>query len=673
MRGERRESGAAGVTSTAGVFVGRGRELAALSAALADSRVVTVVGPGGVGKSRSARRLLERADPGRAVVWAELSGLPDASGLVDAVAAACGLADHTAREPTEALCAWLAHRSPLLVLDSCEHLVPEVRALTADLLTASPGLSVLATSREPLGVPGEHVLELPPLRPEEALELFLGRAAVAASGLPRNRPPALLEAARDICRHLQGIPLTLELAAAQLTRHTPQDLAARLRRHIDPLTSDTLRDPRRHQSLRTTIGWSHELCEPAERLLWARLSVFAGPFDEADARAVCSDEALPAAGVAAALDGLVAKSVVQKAGREHTLLDTVREYGGTWLHRLGQHDVVRRRHAAHFHRLARQADQGWLSPDQGSWYQRLRARHRDLCAALDFLLRTEPGQALDMAARVAFFWGCCGRLHEAQSYLQRALNSPRPHDTDLARPRWALGVVLLLRGEHDHAHRIALACQAAAMGSGDGREDLDGRLDAAYLLGISHLMAGRPLAARIVTDNALDGLPGTPFDSAATLRCHLARTFALTATGLRHEARAAAEELREGCAALGEHWTRSYADYQLSLISLIEDRPASAARHARAMLAAKHRLGDSFGTALGLDLLAAAHAADGDPVRAARTSGACQTLWQSVGHPQRGTPELAPLRAECERRARARLGDDAYEAAYQEGMRDGWA
>ncbi|MFD8637217.1 ATP-binding protein [Streptomyces sp. NPDC059533] len=656
----------------AAVFVGRGRELAALRTALAGSRVVTVVGPGGVGKSRSARHLLEQADPGRAFVWVELSRLPDASGLVDAVAAACGLADHTSREPTEALCAWLAHRGPLLVLDSCEHLVPEVRALAAQLLTASPGLSVLATSREPLGVPGEHVVELPPLRSEEALELFLSRAAVAAAWPPRNRPPALLEVARDICRHLQGIPLTLELAAAQLTLHAPQDLAARLRRHIDPLASDTPRDPRRHQSLRTTIGWSHELCEPAERLLWARLSVFAGPFDEADARAVCSDEALPAAGVTAALDALVAKSVVRKAGQEHTVLDTVREYGGMWLGRLGQRDGIRRRHAAHFHHLVRQADQGWLSSDQGSWYQRLRARHRDLCAALDFQLRTEPAQALDMAARVAFFWSCCGRLHEAQTYLQRALNSPRPDGTDIARPRWALGVVLLLRGEHEHAHRIALACQAFEMAPGDGHDDRDRRLDAAYLLGISHLMAGRPLAARIVTDNVLDGLPGTPFDSAARLRCHLARTFALTATGLRHEARAAAEELREGCVALGEYWTRSYADYQLSLISLIEDRPASAARHARSMLAAKHRLGDSFGTALGLDLLAAAHAADGDPVQAARTSGAGHTLWQSVGHPQRGTPELAPLRAESERRARARLGDDAYEAAYQEGVRGTW-
>ncbi|MFE2326152.1 hypothetical protein ACFXD5_19855, partial [Streptomyces sp. NPDC059385] len=185
MRGDRRESGAAEVTGAAGVFVRRGREPAALRTTLAGSRVVTVVGPGGVGKSRSARHLLERTDAGRAVVWAELSRLPDASGLVDAVVAACGLADHTAREPTEALCAWPARRSLLLVLDSCEHLIPEVRALAADLLTVSPGLSVLATCREPLGIPGEHVVELPPLRPEEALALFLSRGA-AGGGAARG-------------------------------------------------------------------------------------------------------------------------------------------------------------------------------------------------------------------------------------------------------------------------------------------------------------------------------------------------------------------------------------------------------------------------------------------------------------------------------------------------------
>lgn len=662
------------------MFVGRGRELAGLRTALAGSRVVTVAGPGGVGKSRTARQLLEQAGSGRPVAWAELSRLPDASRLADAVAAACGLADHTSREPAEALCSWLADRRLLLVLDSCEHLVPEVRALAADLLTVSPGLSVLATSREPLSLPGEHVVELAPLSPDAALELFLSRAAAVAPRLPHPWPPSLLRVARDICRRLQGVPLTLELAAAQLTHHSPEELAARLRRHIDPLTSGAPRDPRRHQSLRTTIGWSHELCEPAERLLWARLSVFAGPFDADDARAACSDEELPPDRVPAVLDALVAKSVVRRVGREHLVLDTVREYGGTWLGRLGGREAVRRSHAAHFHRLARLAEESWLSSGQDGWYQRLGSRHRDLCAALDFLLRTRPDRALDMAARVAFFWACCGRLNEAQSYLQRALNAPRPDSSGLARARWALGVVLLLRGEPDHAHRLALACQAAATapgaddyGNGGHDDHRDRRLDAAYLLGLSHLMAGRPLAARIVTENALDGLPGTPFDSAATLRCHLARTFALTATGLHHQARVAAEELREGCAARGEYWTRSYADYQLALLSLIEDRPAAAAAHARSMLAAKQRLGDSFGTALGLDLLAAAHAADGDPVRAARTSGAGQTLWQSVGHPQRGTPELAPLRAECERRARAGLGDDAYEAAYQEGVRGGWS
>ncbi|MEV7415648.1 AAA family ATPase [Streptomyces sp. NPDC089919] len=656
---------------TSGVFVGRQCELDLVVAAAKGSRLVTVVGPGGTGKSRLVSRYLERyapVPPG-AVHWAELSSLPEGTSLATVVAGAFGLADHTAREPMDALCAWLGGRRLLLVLDSCEHVSGEAAALVADLLTVAPGLSVVATSRRALGLPAEYVVPLGPLGHDDALELFARRAAVADQGLALPWPAERVGVAREICHRLQGIPLTLELAAAQLGHLSMEELALRLRRRVDPLTANRPHGPRRHRSLRTAIGWSHEGCEPGERLLWARLSVFQGRFEEADARAVCAGGPLDPDGVSAALDGLAAKSVVRRRGTDHSMLDTVREYGDMWLGHIGERHTLRIRHAAHFGSLVRQAEEGWLGPEQGAWYQRLRDHHRDLCAALDFLLRTDPDQALAVAAGAAFFWACCGHLREANDYLAQALSSAsRPGEALATRARWALGVVLLLRGEEGAARDLAIAGEAAAMVA-HGPRNADQTLDAAYLLGLCHLVAGRPLAARIVTENALEALPGGAFTSAARLRCHLARVFALTATGLRAEARSEAEALRSGCIEIGEQWARSYLDYQLSLIALLDDDPSGAAVYARSMLEAKNHLGDSFGAALGLDLLAAAHAAGGDAAASARAAGAGYTLWQMVGHPQRGTPELGPLREEGERMARGRLGDDSYDLAFDEGAR----
>lgn len=468
-----------------------------------------------------------------------------------------------------------------------------------------------------------------------------------------------------------------------MTDHTVEELADRLARRIGALATGRPVQPPRHRALRTAIGWSHEWCEPRERLLWLRLSVFGGPFDEAAARAVCSAAPLAEADVPPLLAALVAKSVVRRGGDgSYRMLDTIREYGAMWLAEVGEQDVLRTRHAAHFLALVRRAERDWLGPGQRAGYRRVGAAHGDVCAALDFYLATAPARALDMAGRVGFFWACCGYLHAARAYLERALAAARPEKVTRAvrvRALWALGVTLLLQGEKDAAHRLAVGCEALVMTPGDGgpADPPDGEpalaLDAAYLLGLSHLLAGRPLAARIVAENALGAAPGTPFDSPARLRCHLVRVFALTGMGLFTDARAEAELLRSGCAAREEYWTRAYADYQLSLICLLESRPAESAAHARAMLESKRELGDSFGTALGLDLLAAARAAQGDGVGAARAYGTGHAYWQAVGHPQRGTPELKAVREEYERTARGALGDRAYEAAFLEGVRHGHA
>ncbi|WP_327169415.1 ATP-binding protein [Streptomyces subrutilus] len=672
-----------------GSFVGRGPELALLEKALAEDRLITVTGPGGVGKTSLVRRALERAAGTdgpfpEGTHWAELSPLPDDRLFVATVADALDLADHTSRTLAEAVREWIGRRRLLLVLDCCEHLMPAVRTLVRDLLAAAPHLVLLLTSRQPLGTETERVLEIGPLpHPAgggEALALFTDRAAAAAPG---RRPPwsgEQLTAARAVCERLEGVPLALELAAAQLTDHSVEELADRLARRIGSLSTPHPLQPPRHRALRTAIGWSHEWCEPHERLLWLRLSVFGGPFDEDAARAVCSAPPLTTNDVPGLLAALTAKSVVRRApDGTYRMLDTIREYGAMWLAEIGEGDALRSRHAAYFRGLVRIAEDEWLGPAQRDAYRRVETAHGDVCAALDHYQATAPARALDLAGRVGFFWACCGHLHAARHYLERALAGTRPEEVDRAgrgRALWALGVTLLLQGEKELGHQIAVGCEALAGEggpAGGGERELRPALDAAYLLGLSHLLAGRPLAARIVADNALEARPAPPFASGPRLRCHLVRVFAQTGMGLFDEARAEATALREGCAERGEYWTRAYADYQLALISLLEGRAAEAAGHAGAMLESKRELGDSFGTALGLDLLAAARGAAGEEEAAVRAYGTAHAYWQSVGHPQRGTPELAPVRERFERGARDVLGDLAYEEAFRAGVRHGHA
>lgn len=719
-------------------FVGRRAELARLETALATRRMTTLIGPGGVGKTRlalrAARAAADRYPDG--AWWADLSPLYDDALLLPTVSDAVGLADHTLRMPVEALCEWLSDKRLLLVLDSAEHLRAPCSHLLAELLTTSPGLTVLVTSRQPLGTRGEHAVRIQPLPVDgapDALQLFEDRLR---AGDPRAGldAPGDRAAAADICRRLEGIPLAIELAAAGIGRHTVAQLATRIGTRFDApvdaedLTAsrlDLLADdslwPRRHRTLRTTIGWSHELCTPLERLLWARLTVLRTDFDEETAREVCTGGPLTPHDVDRALQGLVAQSVVQRDGTRYRMLDTLREYGRMWLAELGEERAAADRHAKSFLGLARRAHEGWTGPDQITWYHTVADAHLDLCAALDHLLAHDVAGAQEMAGRVGFFWACCGHLSEARGYAQRALDAGPVEGPHRTRLQWVLGVAALLQGDFATAEKYGALCTAIALYDHDD----EGMLGATYLSGLTQLMNGEPAAAleaaeRVLrmtetappdggpegrrataTDTARDpaasgpgayepgaceptasesgasestasepGGDSAPLESAHRLRCRLITVFALTALGRLAESGRAAAALRRSCERGGEYWTRSYADYQLALIALLQGRPEASAVHARAMLAGKHRLRDSFGIALGLDILAAAIAAQGAGAQAARVYGTGHAYWRMVGHPQRGTPELGPVRETCELQARAAVGDEAYQRAFERGQAD---
>jgi predicted ATPase len=333
-------------------FVGRQAELAEAMRRLRRSRLVTFTGAGGVGKTRLARRALGEAHeiPVDLTVLVDLEPLEDPEALPHAVARSLGLAEDPARCAIGAMAEWFRRRRVLLVLDTCDHLAGAAGELATALLRAVPALRVVATGRQALGVPGEHVYVVPPMRPGDAVALLRDRAAAAAD---------LTEAdAAELCEALDNVPLAVELAARGLRGRSPRALADALRdggELPDDLAWDPPADggpgderPMRHRGMRAAIGWSHGLCEPRERLLWARMSVFGADFDLEAAEYVCAGGPLPAEAVLDTIGGLVEKSVLSAVGHgrgvRYRASRGVRRFGAEWLDLLGERDAVRRRH-----------------------------------------------------------------------------------------------------------------------------------------------------------------------------------------------------------------------------------------------------------------------------------------------------------------------------------------
>ncbi|MFG3585616.1 ATP-binding protein [Streptomyces sp. NPDC047990] len=649
-------------------FVGRDSELDAVRTALTRRRAVTLTGGGGVGKSRLALRVAEQVRDLYAdgVWWIDLSNLYDDRLFTATVCDAVDLLDHNPRTPIEALREWLTGQQVLLVFDCCERVLASCRSLVSELLLVAPRSTVLATSRKPLGVQDEHRIDVAPLSTEDgggdAVRLFRARCATAAPELALDTP-ASTAAVTAICRRLEGIPLAVELACARLRESSLTEIAERLGSRLETLVDETAW-PKRHRALRTAIGWSHELCSPLERLLWARLSVFRGPVEVADAESVCAGGPLAAHDIPRLLDRLADQSVLQRVDTRYRMLDTLCEYGAMWLTELGEETTLVRLHAAHFATMLAEAEAGWLSGQQVAWYARISASHADIRAALDHLIDQDGEAAVEMAGRTGLFWPCCGHLHESRDYLERALALDTPKGPSRTRALWALGITLTLQGDHATALRVGEDCADAAREDGTPQS----ALFAAHTLGLTHLMAGRPQAAYDVSDHALITRGTSPPSGAPQLCCMVIRTFAHSALGRLAEAYEAAIGLRRLSIRYGEHWARSYAFHQLAYIDLLQGRAHDAELHARAMLTSKHNLNDNLGIALALDLLTGANAAQGNGIGAARTSGTGNSYWRMLGHPNRGTPELAEVRDQWELQARTAAGDDAYDRAFRDAL-----
>ena len=464
-------------------FVGRRTELAETKQLLGASRLVTLTGIGGVGKTRLALRVA--AETHRAFadgVWLiELGELHDTHRLAAATAGALGF-DLTSTTCTlDDLVVLLRPLKLLLVLDNCEHLIAGIAAAADGLLRGCPHLKILATSREPLGLGGEVVLPVRPLtvpdpsRPcsirglpsYEAIMLFTERAGAAIPGFDVTEDNKDIVA--RICQRLDGLPLLIELAAARLRSMSPRQFLHRLSERHRLLTMGTRGAPARHQSLRACIDWSHDLCTPRERNVWGRLSVFAGVFDLGAAEAICAGELTPSE-LADAVTALVDKSILipeRSSGVvRYRLLETLRDYGREHLQESGDCQTQQRRHRDWFTQLALKADSDWHSPRQAEWIHCLDREYANLCAAMTFGM-SDPSSApftLRIANALRRYWISRGLLNEGRHWLRhaRACQIERPsrgHVTALS----AEGLLAGLQGEiTDFVALVAQARDCAA-------------------------------------------------------------------------------------------------------------------------------------------------------------------------------------------------------------------
>ncbi|MGH8932702.1 MAG: ATP-binding protein, partial [Egibacteraceae bacterium] len=685
-------------------FIGRGEEIAQLQQLMASSRLVTMVGAGGTGKTRlalqTAAELTAEFSDG---VWlVDLAPVRDPARVPLALAASLKVRDEPGLPMIDTLADYLRHAQVLIVLDNCEHLVEACAELAAALLRACPGVRVLATSQEALAVPGEVAWLLPPLSAASALALFADRAASAGFRPSRDTEPYVAQ----ICRHLDGIPLAIELAAARLKTLSVRQIAERLDDRFQLLSQVTRGAPARHRTLSAMVNWSYDLLGERERMLFDRLSVFAGGFtlDAIEAVGTLGDDTVDVLG------RLVDKSFVLRADggsglARYRLLETLRQYGHQRLEQRGEMDEVRSRHAAYYLALAEETAPHLVGqaagPDSGVWLDRLDAERANLRAALAWAfdggdvtagLRTtlagwwlwnlrgpygegrqliqaalEHGDEATPPVRIGLLFGAgflaaaqCD-FEEAAAVGQQCLALARRHGDDrhVALASYVLGATAWVCGDGEHGRRLLKEAVVITRRLGD-RWTLAMALALLSRVTVDH---GDPQQGAILSDDSvrLAREVGEPF------AIGMALGFRAEVACLRQEdelAATLADQALVSCLAVG------YAPGILlarSILAVAAERRGDVERAAGLLLEcliACRQIRCRRGTAMCLEALARVAAGD-QPVAAARLLGAADALRAEIG-----APVLAAERADHARHVasvRSALGAEAFAAAWAAG------
>jgi predicted ATPase/DNA-binding CsgD family transcriptional regulator len=681
-------------------FVGRKAELARLSGLLATARLVTITGPAGVGKTRvglrAAARAASRYPDG---VWfVELSSLPDPALLASAVAHSLSLDERDDAGQFAAVLDHLRTRRVLLLLDTCEHVIDACAAFAEAVLREAPGVTLLATSRQPLDVPGEHAFPVSPLPvPDQdaaagplagtdlagmgdAIELFAQRAAAAVPSFRLtvgNRPDVI-----RLCRRLDGIPLAIELAAVRLRALPLPELSERLENRFKVLTGGRRGVVPRHQTLRTAIEWSYDLCTPSERALWARLSVFAGTFDVAAAEEICAGPGVTRSEIVETLIGLTDKSVVLREGPRYRLLHTLREFGAGQLAADGQEAEYRQRHLSRYLALARDFRDHLLDDDQLARIHRLRREHADIGAALERALGSQAGpfgergcggngsegnrlerDGAELVTALFAYWVIAGQLQQGRYWLDRILDRFPRMSAERAEALVIRGYLGGFCGDIREAANDTSEGILLARHLGVAPAEARGYL----FLNMVQTFAGwhaEAAAAGAEAERQLKKLDDRT--GLALLDVHMAHLYQLT--GHPHEA---IKRCQQGLRHVGdshELWLHGYL-YTVGALAYFQ-QPGKEARCADAAakgLRAMHELRDVIGTAYALEVLAWLAAGAGRFERAAWLAGAADPLWERAGKRLSGTAILEELHDRAVAAARDGLSEERFSTLRAQG------
>ncbi|TCK25889.1 ATP-binding protein [Pseudonocardia endophytica] len=673
-----------GLPSSLTTFVGREQEVATVRRAL-DDRLVTLVGPGGVGKTRLAlhavRAVIGRFPDGVRVV--ELAALRDPGLLPRAVLDGLGVPGDARTDGEALVVRHLRGSRMLLVLDSCEHLVDAVAALVGAVLAGTRDVTVLLTSRQALGVGGEHVVGIAPLAfpaegdPDESdvdtavafpsVALFAERAAAVVPGFAvEERNVADVVA---ICRELDGVPLALELAAVRLTVLSLRQLRDRLPDRFAVLTGGDRAGPARHRTLEATISWSFELCTAAEREVWVRSSVFTGPFDLDGFDDVCAHDGLGSGDAVDGLSGLAAKSLLVRHddgdGVRFTLPATIRGYGHDRLDPTLARGL-RRRHRDRQLRLVRTLDRQWCGPDQQVWSRRMRAERADLRAALDLGLREPDGSssAVALAGGSFFLWVAGLSIAEHRHWLDLALATGTGRTAERARALAVCSLLASLQGDREAA--ASMAGDSGAI----SREIADplGEATAVHMAGLAAFLSDEfARAAAQFSDAERRYRDLLPDGAGLLVALEVHDGLLAISRGALDRAAARLATTAEQCAARGDRWFRGYAVDGLGFVALLEGRTDDARRFSAEGLAPAAVFDDAIGLSLALDLAAWTAAADGDHERAAVLLGAASARWTSFGRQLYGSHDWQSRRRDFHERALSHLGRLRFDAAHRYG------
>jgi predicted ATPase/DNA-binding CsgD family transcriptional regulator len=660
-------------------FIGRRREIAEVRKKLTEARLVTLVGPGGVGKTRLAIRIATDLGRGfRGGGWlVELAEILDPALVSSAVMAALDLRDQAATEPLALLLSYLRDKELLLVVDNCEHLLGAAAQVVTDMMRTAPGVRVIATSREPLSVSGEHVvpvppLELPPpqateplarLRQNEAVMLFTERAA-AASGtfeLTASNQAAVV----DLCRRLDGLPLAIELAAVRTRVLTVEQILDRLADRFGLLTGGSRAALPRHQTLRTTIEWSHDLLTGGERAVLRRSCAFAGRFTLEDVESVCTSEDVPAAEALDVLSSLVDKSLVMKEDAKgvacYRLHETMREFARLKLREASEEEAVELRCAEYYRsKCRRSALEGRFRLVE--WLEWADLEIDNVRAVLQRCLTHADGpRGIDLAASLGWYW-ITRATTEGMRWLDELLASGGGDPEMRGWGYFMRGFLAVLKADPAAARPALQAAVAAARQAGQP-----------YLLtetlsmaSIAENMAGDHASARSLLDEAhvtAGGLAYPPGALAVLQARVLNGFFEADLDAVRSAASEGARLAQETGDLYGlEMMLLNVGSAALIAGDLDESKPLLAES-----LRIAHQIDDRVAQFYLLDSFGCHAALSGQARLAARLFGAADTMRTGVG--ANVMPFLAPLLAQAEESAAAALGATRFGAEFEAGKR----